>query len=356
MAGVCFLVVAATVLLWQRHRWEQMEFYSFTTIRPVSDVQPYADVRWKDLSTVDLRGSPELLPTLWFNEKTVWPSPARMPSGLDPGALLTNGMDPGLGVRELHRQGITGKGVTVAIIDAPTPLDHPEYRGKVSRTTTIAADVPVSMHGPSVLSLLVGEQCGTAPSATVYYVGSVKLPEAIDWILKQNRDLPAGQRVRAVSVSVEAEEDWAETCRRAEAEDLLVVDLNEVHGWLAPCQLGEDRADPAQCTPLEARGRTNLFAGRLRVPTAPRTSAESYRAAEHGYHYSGKRRWTQGIHGVSWAPPYCTGVLALGWQVRPELDGRKMRALLFESAYVGADGQRVIHPPAFIDAVRRAQK
>jgi hypothetical protein len=38
-------------------------------------------------------------------------------------------MNPGLGVRELHEEGITGKGVTVAIIDQNMILDHPEFQG-----------------------------------------------------------------------------------------------------------------------------------------------------------------------------------------------------------------------------------
>jgi hypothetical protein len=316
------------------HRRAESEFYSFTTIRPVAEVKPYADVRWKDLSNLDLREKPELIPTLWFNEATVWPNPSRMPAGADPGVILTNGMDPGLGVRELHRQGITGNGVVVAVIDAPTGFDHPEYRGKVIRSTRIKADASVSMHGPAVLSLLVGDRCGTAPGAKVYYVSSSNVTAGVDWVLQQNRRLPAVERIRAVSVSQEQDEEWRETCQRAEAEDVLIVDLNQVHGWVAPCQLGRDRDDPGQCTPLESRGQTNFFAGRLRVPSAPRTCAESYRAGEYSYHHSGQRQGTRGIHGVSWAPPYCTGVLALGWQVRPDLSGRRMRELLFESAFI----------------------
>jgi serine protease AprX len=252
-AGICVIAVAVTGLLWFRHQRAEAEFYSFERIRAVSAVKPYDDVRWKDLSGLDLSGNPELIPTLWLNEKTVWPNPSRMPSGVEPGVILTNGMDSGLGVRELHRQGITGKGVIVAVIDAPTDFDHPEYRRQVIQATSIGADVSVSMHGPSVLSLLVGDRCGTAPGAKVYYVASSNVTEAVDWILEQNRRLPSEGRIRAVSVSQEQDEKWRETCERAEAENLLIVDLNQVHGWVAPCQLGKDREDPGQCTRLESR-------------------------------------------------------------------------------------------------------
>ncbi len=40
-----------------------------------------------------------------------------MPAGCDPRKIMADAMNPGLGIRALHKQGITGKGVTVAIID-----------------------------------------------------------------------------------------------------------------------------------------------------------------------------------------------------------------------------------------------
>jgi len=50
--------------------------------------------------------------------------------------------------------------------------------------------------------------------------------------------------------------------------------------------------------------------------------------------------------------PYCAGVLALGWQLRPDLSGPEMRALLFQSAHVREDGAKIIHPKAFIELVK----
>jgi len=51
---------------------------------------------------------------------------------------------------------------------------------------------------------------------------------------------------------------------------------------------------------------------------------------------------------LSWGIPYAAGVLALGWQARPELTGPQMRELLFASAHITPEGAKVINPPALI--------
>lgn len=69
---------------------------------------------------------------------------------------------------------------------------------------------------------------------------------------------------------------------------------------------------------------------------------------DYAYRYEGKG-------GKSWAVPYVSGVLALGWQINPELDGETMKDLLFQSSWVNEEGLHFINPPAFIEAVRKSQ-
>ena len=47
--------------------------------------------------------------------------------------------------------------------------------------------------------------------------------------------------------------------------------------------------------------------------------------------------------------PYCAGVLAMGWQIRPELTKEQMVNLLFQTAYIKENGAKIINPPAFIN-------
>ncbi|HOV28180.1 MAG TPA: hypothetical protein PK566_17725 [Pseudobacteroides sp.] len=46
------------------------------------------------------------------------------------------------------------------------------------------------------------------------------------------------------------------------------------------------------------------------------------------------------------------GVLALGWQVNPELDADTMKNLLSETSWINDKGLHFINPPEFIKAVR----
>ena len=62
--------------------------------------------RGKDLSSMDLRACDLLRNT--FDTFTPWPSRDMLPKGFDAGRVLEWGKRPGLGVRELHRRGVTG--------------------------------------------------------------------------------------------------------------------------------------------------------------------------------------------------------------------------------------------------------
>ncbi len=337
---------------------------NFMAVRPIKQVKEYADVRFKDMSQLDLSARPGLPATLWFNQKTVWPR--AMPA--DTGALLSSAMNPGLGIRGLHRDGLTGKGVNVAIIDQPLYQDHPEFAGKIAAYHDVGCQSESSMHGPAVASLLVGAKCGTAPGARIYFVAApswtadtVYQAKALDWIVEQNAKLPPSHKIRVVSISAapagpgspfkKNTERWDPACERAEQAGILVLDCTGHHGCVGPCYY--DATDPenvAKCKP-GFPGQTGWGAAkahqsqRVLVPCSPRTTAEEYRKGECGYQYCGNG-------GLSWSIPYCAGVLALGWEARPELSAQQMRELLFKSAHKTADGWLIINPPEFIRLVK----
>jgi hypothetical protein len=58
---------------------------------------------------------------------------------------------------------------------------------------------------------------------------------------------------------------------------------------------------------------------------------------------------------LSRAIPYGAGVLAMGWQVNPELSPHQMRELLYKSAFTKRNGAKIINPKKFILLVRRAK-
>jgi serine protease AprX len=334
-------------------------------LMPIKTIQEYDDVRVKDLSGIDLSAKPALPATLWFNQKTVWPK--TLPAGVDPQKIMTDAMNPGLGVRDLHNEGLTGKGVNVAIIDQPLYHDHPEFAGKIAAYHDLDCGEESSMHGPAVASLLVGNKCGTAPDAKLYYVAAPSwtgdagsFAKALDWIVEQNEKLPPSEKIRVVSVSAapsgpgspfkQNNDMWDPACQRAEKAGIMVLDCTSHHGFVGRCYY--DATDPenvAKCkagSPKDANGYRN---GNLLVPCSVRTTAEEMGKGECSFQYCG-------VGGLSWSIPYCAGVLAMGWQIRPDLDAARMKDLLFKSAHKTTDGALIINPPEFIRMVKAADK
>ncbi len=341
----------------------------FQAIRPITAVKPFDDVRWKDMSKLILADRPTLPATLNFNQATLWPEASKMPAGCDPQQLLKNAMNPGLGIRDLHRRGITGKGVSVAIIDQPMFLDHPEFAGKVAEYYDTGCGAESSMHGPAVASLLVGKNCGVAPEARLYYAAvpswkkdSDYYAKALEWIIQKNKKLSSSEKIRVVSVSAAPSGDatpyekntalWDSVCARAEKEGILVLDCTSHHGIIGPCWYNP--ADPenvTKCTlgfPGMAPEFSNPRLDCLYVPKSPRTVAEEYDKGKFAYAY-----WGNG--GLSWAIPYTAGILALGWQIAPDLPAPRMRDLLLHSAYRTPNGVSIINPIEFIRQVKETK-
>lgn len=326
-----------------------------------SQLEPYSDVRGIDETTILTVGEyvPEDMYTDWFNQNTIFKG-----NESHAAEILENGKDPGLNISQLHAQGITGKNVTVAIIDQPLLPDHPEYSGKIEKYHTLGLtdkDARSSMHGPSVASLLAGDTIGTAPDVRLYYVAlkfwERNAPEmsaqALDWLIEQNEALPEEEKIRAVSISADFtnteyfdnHELWEAAVKRAQDAGLLVLDCRGGYEtcvfWpsffnpdhrddIAKSHIGTPDGGFQECPPQT-----------LGTPVGYRTTAEVYYKDEYSY---------------SWAIPYGTGVLALGWQINPSLTGQEMLDLLRKTAYKNADGDSFINPSAFIDSVRSSLK
>lgn len=331
-----------------------------------SHIKPFDDVWNMDLTKSDPAAIESILATLSFNGKTIWPNGSLKTAAMK---ILKDGLNPGLGVRDLHSEGLTGQGVAVAIIDQPLISDHPEYAGKIVAYKDMGCDGEISSyHGPSVASLLAGTNNGTAPGVKIYYAavpmwkGDTSYEaQALDWIVEENRKLPKGGKIRVVSVSAAPsgegaprkvnKEMWDVSCAQAEKEGILVLDCTRHRGIIAPSwHEGPDAEAVAKYKPgYPGLHDYRILPGRILVPASPRTCAEEYVKGEFGYRYDGRG-------GLSWAIPYCAGILALGWQECPDMTSSLVVDLLFKSAFKADDGMSYIHPGEFIRLVRRYKK
>lgn len=294
-------------------------------------LKPYDDIRAifdKEKIFNENEYSPDDIITFTFNEGTVLKGNENLQD-----EIMNNGKNPGLDIRKLHEEGITGKGINVAIIDQNLLLHHPEFDGKITEyydTGCLQEENNGSMHAPAVTSILVGNTIGVAPDAMVYFAAAPSwngdsefYAKGLYWIIEENKKLPEDEKIRVVSVSAAPSGDGSPFTKNMNMWD-------EGTGGF----------------PTSTYVIPSSYIG---VPTSYRTVAEEYLEGSPSYQYTG-----QG--GLSWGIPYAAGVLALGWQVNPALDNDQIVRILFETCTIANDGSNIINPNAFIDVIEKTKK
>ncbi len=310
-----------------------------------------------DLSRLDLNDRLADLLYASFDGDTRWPTADRMPpmSQFDPKGIMELGKNPGLGVRSLHKQGITGKGIGVAIIDSPLLVDHVEYKEHLRLYEEIPriaegeanpgwklSGINADMHGAAVTSIALGKSVGVAPQADLYYIATCAAVEgsnrrdfthhaqAVERILEVNQMLPADRRIRVISMSIgwdpiDAGFDAIQKAtRRAKESGLLVISSSAdvTHGFkfngLGRDPLADPEKPESYCpglwwgwsvrNPLFFRLKRSNLIDRLMVPMDSRMTASQRATDEYVFYRDG---------GWSWSVPYIAGLYALAAQVRP---------------------------------------
>jgi serine protease AprX len=309
------------------------------------------------LANMDLRNYLQLLESMPFDSRTKWPDSDKLPDGFNPAQLLEDGKNPGLGIRALHKQGVNGRGVGIAIIDQPLLKEHIEYADRIVQYEGIDVEgVPVQMHGPPVCSIAVGKTCGVAPGASLYYFAvpmwkpdNKPYCDVIDKLIKLNEDPNTTELVRVVSISTgmfpqQANFDrWQDALKKAEQNGILVVTCAQdsfQYGMLARLD-GKDPNNPASYQ----SGIYGVRPGAVLVPASNRTTA--CHTGRDVYTF-----WREG--GMSWATPYLAGLAVLAYQVNPEIEPKTIVTLLQKTAVQTSVGA-VVQPVDFIKAVRDTQ-
>lgn len=302
------------------------------------------DLRFSDLSGLDLRDKSEELQMAGFDTGTVWPK--ELPEGFDPEKIIEEGRNPGLGIRRLHERGITGAGVGIAIVDQPLMVQHEEYRDRLKLYELYKEQGrEVAVHGPAVASFAVGKDIGTAPGADLYYISSTfgtfhpdgsyetdlsVMAETILRVLEINRHLPERKKIRVLSISKgfdPSEKGYQEVydaVEQAKVEGLFVITPSSEQNYPF-ILMGLDRE--REQDPEDSRSyrpglffADNFFSETYRaffsrqtmiyVPMDDRTYASFTGPEDYAYDRGG---------GLSWACPWLAGMYALCLQVDPDL-------------------------------------
>lgn len=307
------------------------------------------------LKNLDLREDAELLRTMPFDSCTEWPPQEKVPSGFDPQKLLEDGKNPGLGIRVLHEQGITGKGVGIAILDQPLLLGHEEYTSRLTRyDATGLAEFSPQMHGSPIASVAVGKEIGVAPEATLSYFAvpmwesdNSYYTRSLHRIFELNKVLPKDEIIRVVSISdgMFAEkkgfQEWQNVLGEAKERGILVVTCDPSfirYGTLTLIE-GKDPDSPFSYKSGKYCSEKDV----LRIPAGNKTIA-SYRGNK-VYYYEREG-------GRSWAAPYIAGLAALAFQINPKITTDKIKELLIKTVTKTSAGP-IINPIAFIESVKK---
>jgi serine protease AprX len=308
------------------------------------------------LVNLDLRGHGKLLEEMRFDSRTKWPETNKMPEGFDPVRLLEQGKNPGLGIRGLHKQGIDGRGVGIAILDQPLLKNHVEYADRILQYEEIGVDEdePPQMHGPPIVSIAVGKNCGVAPKAFIfYYAMPSTVPgdnaifcDIIDKIIEHNEDASALERIRVVNISAGISSEipnfirWQDTLKKAHQLGILVVTTTSPYlryGRLNHIP-GGDPDDPNNYHNY-GTGKSHSFM----IPVGNKTTASHFGPQVYTY-------WA-GRCGGSWAAPYMVGLAALAFQVNPEIKPQTIAEQLAKTSTHTKAGP-IVNPRGFIESIK----
>lgn len=294
-----------------------------------------------DFYSLSMHGDISALPAdfISFDSQSDF-SQAVLPEHFDPEKFMEEGKNPGLGLRSLHQRGLNGKGIKIAIIDQPL-ADHQEYHGNIKHYEEIGFNQRQTgaMHGSCVTSLAVGNSCGIAPEAEVYYFAApfydfeknretkIHVAEALRRCIELNRSLPKNEKICAVSISgcfdssMPGYEEYIKYREEASKDGLEVITCSifkekglSMNGYNRDMEKKQDSSDniiPIKGK-IDARIRHDWFSPKpentLLLPCDHRTMA-----SHKGYNcYMHAARG-----GFSWLPPQAVGMYALAKQANP---------------------------------------
>jgi hypothetical protein len=343
-------------------KWSREKIKNIPKFDPNSNNPFQVDLRGYDLSQIDLRDSKEDLMHADFDDKTIWPAAEKMPADFDWKKIMELGKNPGLGLREVHKEGITGTTVGIALIDNPLLVNHQEYADRIRLYEEInvlemkkaegGQGDKAHMHGAAVVSIAAGKTLGAAPGADIYYIGTWPFvfrggedvmsfknrAKAFDRILEINKQLPEDRKIRVISMSIgwnssiDGYKEVSEAAEKAKQAGMLVIcsSTESVHGFRFQGLGRPEMANPDDFNSYEpgawwAKEFYNLYNEQqgpynssLLVPMDSRTTASPTGVSDYVFYSQG---------GWSWSIPYIAGVYALCCQVDPNITPERFWAL-----------------------------
>ncbi|MBL4937080.1 S8 family serine peptidase [Clostridium sp. YIM B02515] len=305
------------------------------------------DLRRKDLSELDLKGRSKDLFNAYFDSTTKWPSKDKMPEDFTPEKVLELGKDPGLGISKLHKEGITGKNIGIAILDSPLKNKHVDYNERIKHYEEMFNPIDDNLeHGPAVTSIAAGKSVGVASEADIYYFADdndytdkngntrndfEKVAKVIDRVIEINKTLPEDKKIRVISMSEgcgpedKGYKEFKDAVSRAGKEGIFAISsiLEDTHGFKFS-GLGRFPADDNNNVSSFVNGK--FYQNKL----SKFTSEEFLKSVKDYLYFPMDSRAVAGPNSdneyifyrfgaYSWVVPYISGLYALSCEVNPKV-------------------------------------
>lgn len=298
-----------------------------------------------------------------FDTQTIWPSSNKLPSFFKPDQWIKNGKNPGLNVDELHKLNLKGEGLSVAVIDKPINPDHVEFTGRI-HYIDVFHDVNQSrrhFHGIACASILAGNSCGILPKANLFYFAvpdngrnSINYLVALEKLFEINDTLPAAKKIRAVSISDQIDTHIPEVAHKLpailekarERKIALFYSTSIPKSFLwggCPPDKDPNQADNYMINP-HFKG-SDYYKGKIVIPADYRSTAGN----DNNESYT---HWGSTNTGFSWAIPYLTGIMVLGWSIDPDLTQYDLYDILIRTKTKTPNNWFCINPKGFINEIK----
>lgn len=259
-------------------------------------------------------------------------------------------------IPDIHALGITGKGITIAVIDTAIDVTHPDLQGVISGTFNFAEDayVPKAHHGTGVAGVIAAQNnekgvLGVAPDAKIVGIkvlnedGSGSITNVVQGILKAielkvdiiNMSLGANTGTGALKAAVE----------KARDAGIHII-----------CAAGNSGADNDVCFPA----RYDQTVGVAATNQQQKVSVFSSRGWEVDIAAPGERiltTWTNHdyakVSGTSFATPYVAGLYALFLQAGVQINHELLKKTAIDIEEPGNDtksGYGLINPKKIVSS------
>lgn len=280
--------------------------------------------------------------------------------------IMGNMKNPGLGIENLHKQGITGKNIINVVIDSPLS-SHAEYDKniiKYDNSDLKDKSEKGSVHSAGVVSILAGKNLGVAPDSKIMFFAADKetkegndtatfYANAIKKAVDENKKLPLDKKIATIVVPNKIDEKSKnfknyESAVKSAIDDGIFVITRDLEKFYPEMKFfGADRNPEKDVNDPSSYSALTENPDALLVPMTRRTVADAI--GENTYRYEGNDG------GAAWAQSWLAGMYSLAKQVSPGLTPEKFfKTALSTATPLQKDGKpagKLINPEKLVEGL-----